>query len=167
MAFTATFKAWGARSKCRRLLVAVLLTGLYSAASAAQDSPARVPSMAQKSDGQGFQALRAIDGHFAGGSWNADVDRWNGKKHRIMQRLLAQVRQGEYRDTELIDLMGSPDRVWPESADEYPQLVQQTQWQGVAQGELWAYHWRGEHDQLLFALKAGRVVASGWLLGGE
>jgi hypothetical protein len=29
--------------------------------------------------------------------------------------------------------------------------------------KLWLYRWRGEHDQLAFAIRHDRVVAAGWL----
>ncbi|HLD66151.1 MAG TPA: hypothetical protein VJA19_08910 [Pseudomonas sp.] len=95
------------------------------------------------------------------------MDKWNGKKHQVMQELATQVIQGDYQAAQLIALMGRPDRVWSESDEGYTHLLQHTEWQGPAQGELWAYHWRGPHDQLLFALKDGKVTAAGWLLSWE
>ncbi|MES2818216.1 MAG: hypothetical protein V4812_04435 [Pseudomonadota bacterium] len=163
MSYTVTLrpvKPWSLR---QGLLGSVLLAGLCACTNA---QPLHA-DMASAVASQAFHALRSTAGHFAGGVWNEDVDRWNGKKHRAMEALLEQVRQGDYQSSQLIGLMGQPDRIWPESSGQYSQMLQQTQWQGVAQGELWAYHWRGEHDQLLFALQQGRVTASGWLLSGE
>ncbi|MET1077700.1 MAG: hypothetical protein ABWY06_06735 [Pseudomonas sp.] len=114
-----------------------------------------------------FQALRAVKGHFNGGTWNDRVDTWNGEKHQVMQKLQAQILRGEKQAADVRDLFGEPEQIWPESADQYAQLVQRAQWQGRPSGEIWAYYWRGQHDQLLVALKDGKVTAAGWLLAWE
>ncbi len=114
-----------------------------------------------------FQALRAVKGHFNGGTWNDRVDTWNGEKHQVMQSLQAQILRGEKQAADVTRLFGEPEQIWPESAEQYTQLVQRAQWQGRPTGELWAYYWRGQHDQLLIALKDGKVTAAGWLMAWE
>ena len=146
---------------CKGMLSAVLL---WAFCSLAWSSP---PTAAQRPAAEEFKTLRAIAGHFGGGAWNDAVDKWNGKKHQVMQELSTQVIQGDYQAEQLITLMGRPDRVWSEADEGYSHLLRHTEWQGPAQGEFWAYYWRGPHDQLLFALKAGKVTAAGWLLSWE
>ena len=45
-----------------------------------------------------------------------------------------------------------------------PDWLRLTDWRGQPAGELWAYDWRGQHDQLLFAVEGEQVRAAGWLL---
>ena len=155
------------RGTCKSILSTAVLWVFCTLAWADAPLPQAPVAGAQPQAAKELQTLRSITGHFGGGAWNDEVDRWNGKKHRLMQSLSTQVIQGEYQAAQLMALMGPPDRVWSKSDMAYPQLLQHTEWQGPAQGELWAYYWRGPHDQLLFALKEGKVTATGWLLSWE
>lgn len=114
-----------------------------------------------------FQALRAIKGHFDGGTWNDAVDKWQGDKHRLMQQALTRILQGGYGSQQVKALLGEPDQVLRAPAAEYRQVVERAEWQGTPVGELWAYHWRGAHDQLIIALEQDKVSAGGWLLAWE
>lgn len=114
-----------------------------------------------------FLALRQIKGHFQGGEWNDAVDKWQGDKHRLLQQALAVILQGDYGSQQLRALLGEPDRVWSKAAPGYAQILEQTEWQGAPSGELWAYYWRGEHDQLIIAVEQDRAGAGGWLLAWE
>jgi hypothetical protein len=114
-----------------------------------------------------WQALRPLRGHFDGAAWNADVDRWQGRKHMLMQSLAAQAQGERLARDALLQRMGVPDAVWRPGQAEHASAVEQTQWRGTPAGELLVYHWRGQHDRLLFALDQGRVVATGWLMVQE
>ncbi|TRX74613.1 hypothetical protein [Pseudomonas mangiferae] len=114
-----------------------------------------------------FATLRQTRGHFDGAPWNAELDAWQGRKHQVMQALLARVRQGGYDAARVRTLLGAPDETWPAGDPEGAALRDQVEWQGRPAGELWAYHWRGRHDRLLFAFERGRLRASGWLYAGE
>jgi hypothetical protein len=114
-----------------------------------------------------WQALRSQRGHFDGAAWNADVDRWQGRKHVLMQALATQAMSEQASRELLTQRMGTPDAIWRAGDAAHASATQQARWQGAPQGELMVYHWRGQHDQLLFAIDKGRVVATGWLMALE
>jgi hypothetical protein len=115
-----------------------------------------------------WQALRPLRGHFDGAAWNADVDRWQGRKHVLMQTLAAQALDERLVRDALVRRMGAPDAVWRAGQSAHAMALEQAQWRGGSPGaELLVYHWRGQHDRLLFALHDGHVVATGWLMVQE
>ena len=116
---------------------------------------------------QQWQALRSLPGHFDGAAWNDAVDRWQGQKHRVMQQLAQQALSQRLSAERLNALMGAPDQTLAPDLPDRAGLLQQTRWQGTPTGDLWLYRWRGTHDQLVFALDAGQVVATGWLYALE
>jgi hypothetical protein len=145
--------------KRRRALAAALVFGL-SSAGCAQAQPAA--DLAAQ-----WQALRPLRGHFDGAAWNADVDRWQGRKHVLMQALAAQAMSERLSHDMLMQRMGTPDARWRASDAAHASAIEQARWQGTPRGELMVYHWRGQHDRLLFAVDQGRVVATGWLMALE
>jgi hypothetical protein len=114
-----------------------------------------------------WQALRIKPGHFSGATWDDQVDKWQGAKHRLMQQLLELAWTERYDAAQLRALLGTPDRVWTPESDGYADWLRLTEWRGQPTGELWAYEWRGQHDQLLFAVEGEQVRAAGWLLMWE
>ncbi len=112
---------------------------------------------------QQWQAMRIQTGHFDGAPWNDAVDRWQGAKHQLMQQLAHRAGQERWPADKLKGWMGPADQVLREADADHAQMLAQTQWQGSPGGELWLYRWRGTHDQLVMALKDGRVVAVGWM----
>ncbi|MDH4138605.1 MAG: hypothetical protein OEW09_18070, partial [Anaerolineae bacterium] len=49
-----------------------------------------------------FRSLRTIKGHFGGGTWNDDVDKWMGRKHQFMIQLGSRLDAGEYSKAQVI-----------------------------------------------------------------
>jgi len=132
-------------------------TGAAAADVARSTTPSPAPALTRQ-----WLALRPLQGHFDGAAWNDAVDRWQGTKHRVMQEL-AQYALQEHLDADgLGALLGVPDAMLPAGAPGQSAILQQAQWQGVPAGDLWLYRWRGSHDQLVFALQAGRIAAAGW-----
>ncbi|NQD96427.1 hypothetical protein HP532_27580 [Pseudomonas sp. CrR25] len=113
---------------------------------------------------QQWQLIRDKPGHFSGGPWDEQVDKWQGRKHQLMQQMFDLVWREHYDARQLRALLGAPDQVWTPAANEYADWLRLTEWQGQPTGELWAYQWRGQHDQLLFAVEGDQVRAAGWLL---
>lgn len=107
-------------------------------------------------------AMRMQTGHFDGAAWNAEVDAWQGTKHRLMQQLAQRAARERWTAGQLKGWMGDADQVLRDGDPEHARVLAQAQWQGSAGGELWLYRWRGTHDQLVFALQVGQVVAVGW-----
>jgi hypothetical protein len=95
-----------------------------------------------------FLAMKAVHGHFDGGPWIADVDRFGGAKHELMQCLSAQAVAGRVDALQLLRWMGRPD----ETSVHPP---------------VWIYRWRGAHDRLALTLHDGHVVRADWLLALE
>lgn len=145
--------------KQRRALTAAVVFGL-SGAGCAQAQPAA--DLAAQ-----WQALRPLRGHFDGAAWNADVDRWQGRKHVLMQALAAQALSERLSREALMQRMGAPDALWRAGDAAQASAIEQARWQGTPRGELMVYHWRGQHDRLLFAVDKGHVVATGWLMALE
>jgi hypothetical protein len=115
-----------------------------------------------------FAALRAVRGHFDGGAWNADVDRWQGRKHRVMQCLAAGLSTPGTAIERVVERMGEPDaRVGCPSAEceGVARLMEARGDRALAAGktgQLWVYRWRGEHDRLVFSTIAGEVTDVTW-----
>jgi hypothetical protein len=145
--------------KRRRALTAAVVLVLSNAGCAQTQPQAELAAQ--------WQALRSQRGHFDGAAWNADVDRWQGRKHVLMQALAAQALSEQVSREVLTQRMGAPDALWRAGDAEHASATEQARWQGTPRGELWVYHWRGEHDRLLFAIGEGRVVATGWLMVQE
>ncbi|WP_137938558.1 hypothetical protein [Chitinivorax sp. B] len=114
-----------------------------------------------------FRQLRTVQGHFSGGNWIPDVDQWQGRKHRAMQTLAGYVLQKRLDTTQTRQLMGKPDDTIQADHPRYPEIRDHTEWQGAPAGQYWLYQWRGGHDQLVIAIKRGRVTATGWLNAWE
>jgi hypothetical protein len=143
-------------------LVACGLATLLTACAVAE--PAPQPSAEAQRLAHEWQAMRAKPGHFTGGAWDDQVDKWQGAKHQLMQQLLDLAWSERYDATQLRALLGTPDRVWTPASLGYADGLRLTEWRGQPAGELWAYEWRGQHDQLLFAVEGEQLKAAGWLL---
>lgn len=153
-----------------RLVVATMIAILASAglvADAAEKSPAKPAATAGdvETTAARYRELRALRGHFDGGTWRAELDRWQGDKHRVMVRLGESLGREGVKAKEVRRLMGKPDRIarddlpgWEETRAQLPELKTR---------ELWIYHWRGEHDYLAFAVDGAKVAAAQWYLAGE
>jgi hypothetical protein len=131
--------------------------------------PAAACAQNPADDAQALQwrTLRAQRGHFDGARWNDEVDRWQGRKHQLMQALAQRAREQAALEATLTQWMGPPDARWKPGQPEHGHAMQSAQWQGVPQGDLLVYNWRAKHDRLVFAVHGGRVVATGWLLTFE
>jgi hypothetical protein len=141
---------------------ACCLAALLTACAVAESNP-QLSADAQRL-AQQWQTMRGKLGHFTGGAWDEQVDKWQGGKHQLMQQLLDLAWAERYDAKQLLALLGAPDRVLTPTAAEYADGLRQTNWQGHPAGELWAYEWRGQHDQLLFAVEGEQLKAAGWLL---
>lgn len=124
-------------------------------------------------DARTFRDLRLVRGHFDGGRWRDDVDRWQGRKHVAMQNLADQMLRTRATSALLRDTLGEPDAVMAPGHSAHGRALAQAQWIGVGADTaaptrphnttLWLCRWRGAHDQLAFAIEHDRVVAAGWL----
>jgi hypothetical protein len=127
-------------------------------------------------DARTFRSLRAVRGHFEGGRWNDEVDRWQGRKHVAMQRIAEQVLHDHASVQQLRRLLGEPDGVLAPRTAAHARAVEAGRWLAAPGGaatpagpdaELWLYRWRGTHDQMVLAVESGRVAGAGWLYEGE
>ncbi|SEK57282.1 hypothetical protein SAMN05216214_103189 [Atopomonas hussainii] len=119
-------------------------------------------------DARRWAELRQVPGHFMGAAPNPAVDHWQGEKHQLMRRLFEYSWQQALPEAELLKLWGAPDKIWPADDPKAAALVRMTEWRGKPAGRLLAYHWRGEHDQLLFAVdEQGLLRAAGWMMVWE
>ncbi|WLQ14977.1 hypothetical protein O5O45_03410 [Hahella aquimaris] len=158
-------------SFCRKLghfLAPFAATAILS--GCAQASPTNtgkpLPGLEAQAPGV-YRELREIKGHFSGGQWNEDVDKWQGKKHQVMQVLGAKVASERLDATHTRELMGAPDRTHQPGDQHFDTVIRMTEWKGKPQGSLWVYDWRGAHDQLVFAFDGDKLTASGWLYSWE
>jgi hypothetical protein len=116
-----------------------------------------------------FRSLRAIQGHFGGGTWNDDVDKWTGRKHQLMIELGDRLGEGAYGRTRVVDLLGAPDAIAQEGESLYDLIQDQPEFERPAGGayEFLIYHWRGEHDFLYFTCQGEAILNSGWWYAGD
>jgi hypothetical protein len=117
----------------------------------------------------GFRSLRAIQGHFGGGAWNDDVDKWMGRKHQLMIELGDRLGEGAYGRARVVDLLGTPDATARQGDALYELIDSQPEFERPAGGayEFLIYHWRGEHDFLYFTSRGEAILNSGWWYAGE
>lgn len=158
----------------RRQLTFAAAVWCAGSALAADRTPAAVPPAGDAA--QTFRALRAVPGHFNGGVWNDDVDRWQGRKHVAMQRMAEQALRTRATAAQLQRSMGVPDAGLQPGNAAHARAIETAQWLATADGaprptgntaKLWLYRWRGQRDQLVLALEHDRVVAAGWLYEWE
>jgi hypothetical protein len=115
-----------------------------------------------------FGNLRAIKGHFDGGDWNDDVDKWMGRKHQVMIELGLHLGTGEYDTAEVTRLLDSPDLTAREGDDLFGWVSDLPEFEEPAGSyELLIYTWRGTHDFLYFVSQDEGIVGSGWWYAGE
>lgn len=116
-----------------------------------------------------FRRLRAIEGHFEGGSWNDDVDKWMGRKHQLMIQLDSRLGTGKYSRGEIIELLGPPDLTASEGDDLFKLVGSISGVEKPATGsyEFLIYYWRGTHDFLYFTAQEETIINSGWWYAGE
>ena len=53
--------------------------------------PVAAAPSADSDDARTYRALRQIRGHFDGGRWSDDIDRWQGRKHLAMLNLAGEL----------------------------------------------------------------------------
>jgi hypothetical protein len=152
------------------ILILILLTGCAGEFDAPAPStpppPIQGPIREQANE---FRELREIEGHFDGGDWNDDVDRWMGKKHVLMIELGERLGTGAYSQSQVVDLLGEPDAVAREGDALYDRIRDRGEFVGPS-GEVEAflvYHWRGEHDFLYLIVREEAILGAGWWYAGE
>jgi hypothetical protein len=138
-------------------------------------SPARLPTGSPAPDGcelptdteefaAEFVRLRAVQGHFQGGSWNDDVDAWSGRKHRVMLDLGSRLSAAGCKQERLTDLLGSPDRIARPGDAIFDEVSRQAEFEEPPgpDYELLVYYWRGARDYLYFTADGETILGSGW-----
>ncbi len=116
-----------------------------------------------------FKNLRTIKGHFQGGTWNDDVDKWMGRKHQLMIQLGSLLGTGEYSKTQIIQLLAPPDLIAREGDELFDLINNLWDFEKPATGpyELLIYYWRGTHDLLYFTSQGETIINSGWWYAGD
>lgn len=109
--------------------------------------------------GAEFRVLRQQSGHFSGGAWNDDVDKWGGRKHQVMIALATALGDGKHTRAEIVAVMGEPDAVLKPG-----QYMFGIAYDGRDQRvrELIVYEWRGMHDFLFFTSDGESVFGADW-----
>jgi hypothetical protein len=116
-----------------------------------------------------FRNLRKTKGHFEGGTWNDDIDKWMGRKHQLMINLGSHLGTGEYSEAEVFQLLAPPDLIAREG-DELFDLVNSLPDFKKPRPDPYTfliYYWRGTHDFLYFTSQDETILSSGWWYAGE
>jgi hypothetical protein len=116
-----------------------------------------------------FRSLRTIKGHFEGGTWNDDLDKWMGRKHQLMIQLGSRLGTGEYSKAQVIQLLAPPDLTAREGDDLFDLVNSLPEFEKPATGpyDLLIYYWRGTHDFLYFTSRGQTIINSGWWYAGD
>ncbi|MAM88294.1 hypothetical protein [Allohahella sp. A8] len=117
-----------------------------------------------------FRELRTTPGHFDGAGWRPEVDAYDGKKHKLMQKLAKDAIERELSVDCLLRLLGKADEQMAGGSAGGTALLSQVEWQtgqATQAGELLIYNWRGRHDRLVFLAIDDKLLASGWALAYE
>lgn len=111
-----------------------------------------------------YRVLRAQRGHFSGGEWHADVDRFGGRKHEVMIALAKKLGDCTHTLADVVALMGPPDEVFRRGEANF----RDTYGGGDARvREIAVYHWRGRHDFLYFTSDGVKVFGADWWFAYE
>ena len=117
-----------------------------------------------------FRRLREVTGHFSGGPWNDSVDKWMGRKHRLMLEIGSRLAKSAHRQADLVHLLGYPDGIVQEHDTIFNQLSRQTTAatsESVPPDKFLIYYWRSHHDFLFFAYRNKAMTYAGWWYAGE
>lgn len=168
--------------KCLSLLIIFCFVGCAPAANdpdrpttaaepTAQPESAAPVDDALKELAAEFISLRPAVGQFNGGSWNPEVDRWQGPKHEVMIELGDRLGSGLYTCSQLTDLLQPPDHT-VQGGDPLHELIQtlpayETETAPNETTQFLVYEWRGTHDFLFFVCEDGRITAADWWYAGE
>ena len=116
-----------------------------------------------------FKKIRKVKGHFHGGKWNDEVDKWMGRKHRLMIELGFRLSNGRYHKSDIVKLLDQPDRVAVKGDDLFKRIISQPEPNSSKIGsyQLLVYYWRGTHDFLYFTCRNNIIVDSTWWNAGE
>jgi len=128
------------------------------------------PALASIADAAAeFRSLRAIKGHFEGGAWNDDADKWMGPKHQLMIQLGSRLGAGEHSKAQIIQLLAPPDLTASEGDDLFDLVSSLPEFENPAIGpyDLLIYYWRGAHDFLYFTSRGQTIINSGWWYAGD
>jgi len=149
------------------VLAVLLLTGCASPAPTPAASPAGQGcdlSAASQELAAEFVRLRAVEGHFQGGPWIAEVDDWMGHKHQVMIDLGTRLARTGCGQVQVTDLLGSPDQIAGPGDPVFEQVSGHAEFEKPPDEayELLIYYWRGAHDFLYFTSVGGAIVGAGW-----
>jgi hypothetical protein len=100
--------------------------------------------------GEEYRILRNRKGHYNGGVWDDDLDRWGGRMHSVMVQLGQNLGTPGRGESDIKGLMGEPDSR-----------------RTVKGGTHLIYLWRGWHDYLYFVCRNGKVKESRWYFAYE
>ena len=116
-----------------------------------------------------FRNLRKTQGHFEGGTWNDDVDKWMGRKHQLMIQLASHLGAGEHSTAQVMEWLAPPDLIARQGDDLFDLVSSLPEFEKPATGpyELLIYYWRGTHDFLYFTSQGETILNSGWWYAGE
>lgn len=116
-----------------------------------------------------FKKIRGIKGHFDGGAWNDEVDKWMSRKHRLMIELGLRLAGGKYKKSDIIKLLDPPDRIVGKGDYLFELIISQKRYDSLtaASYEFLVYYWRGRHDFLFFTCQDSVIINSGWWYAGE
>ncbi len=147
----------------------VLLVSSVSGADTTSGMGSEKVKHSPKEAGIEFQRLCKIKGHFSGGDWNDDVDKWMGKKHQLMLFLQDLLVVNKAPKKEVIRIMGNPnqnlektDLKTPVFSDKLLQKIRAKSWD-----EIIIYNWRGHHDFLYFVFTDNVIIDSDWWFARE
>jgi hypothetical protein len=137
-----------------------------SATGSTQDDPS---ILSDEKLSEEFKNLRDVKGQFDGSPWNDEVDRWMGRKHRLMLELEERIRRGNLDKAQVIQWMGLPDQTISPDDILFQELLGSTPAPGKENGtvELLIYYWRSNHDFLYLVCENDQVTHSGWFYAGE
>ena len=149
------------------IALTIILAGCAGRASAPGD-PAETRDAVEELAAE-FRSLRTIKGHFDGGTWDDDLDKWMGRKHQLMIQLGSRLSAGQYSKTQVIRLLAPPDLIASEGDDLFDLVNSLPESEKPAPGpcELLIYYWRGMHDFLYFTCQGETIINSGWWHAGD
>jgi hypothetical protein len=106
-----------------------------------------------------YHSLRSKHKKQKPGTFNKDLDAWDGRMHAVMNDLGSRLGTPGHTKSDIVRIMGKPDAVLPiRDPEEKNKAPEETRL---------VYFWRGWHDYLFFVCRKDSVIKSDWYFAGE
>ncbi len=115
-----------------------------------------------------YQQLRTRQKSLPAGTFDKELSGSGGQLEKVLAELGEQLGNPKYRQEDIIQLMGQPDKIMKAGEYQPPSMGRDEHSGIIPKTELrLIYFWRGQHDYLYFISKDGIIQSAHWYFAGE